>query len=459
MDATHLPTIDDALQALQRRSATPRSLAEDCYRRIHSLDPSLKAFITVVPLQDALGSQVPPDGNPHSDLIPGIPVAVKDLFDTAGIRTTVGSRFFETRVPQEDAWVVTRLREAGGILVGKTNTHEIALGVTGDNPHYGTARNPWDRSRIPGGSSSGSAIAVATGMAFAALGSDTGGSIRLPASLCGVVGLKPTLGRVSTRGVFPLSWNLDHVGPLTRSVRDAARVLQVIAGYDEADPASIRMPVGDYLQDLAMELRGQRIALGVGEHIGTSEREVQEAVAEAARVFETLGCSVREVNVDWMRGAALANRLMTQSDGAAVHADRLAREPERFGDDVRRRLEAGARTTSTEYILARRTQAEVRRTCDRLFETADLLLLPTTPMPAPVIAGYDAVERAGQLTPFTAPFNLTGLPALSVPCGFTTGGLPIGLQIVGKGWEEGRVLAAGHAFEQRTDWHTRTPDI
>ena len=174
---------------------------------------------------------------------------------------------------------------------------------------------------------------------------------------------------------------------------------------------------------------------------------------------ESLGCAVREVNVDWMRGAALANRLMTQSDGAAVHADRLAREPERFGDDVRRRLEAGARTTSTEYILARRTQAEVRRTCDRLFETADLLLLPTTPMPAPVIAGYDAVERAGQLTPFTAPFNLTGLPALSVPCGFTTGGLPIGLQIVGKGWEEGRVLAAGHAFEQRTDWHTRTPDI
>ncbi len=230
MEPTRLPTIDEALEALRRGSATPRSLAEDCYRRIESLDPALRAFITILPLQDALGLQAAPDGSPRSHLLRGIPVAVKDLFDTAGIRTTVGSRFFEARVPQQDAVVVTRLREAGGILIGKTNTHEIALGVTGDNPHYGTARNPWDRSRIPGGSSSGSAIAVATGMAFAALGTDTGGSIRLPASLCGVVGLKPTMGRVSTRGVFPLSWNLDHAGPLARCVRDAARVLQVIAG-------------------------------------------------------------------------------------------------------------------------------------------------------------------------------------------------------------------------------------
>ncbi|HET6484816.1 MAG TPA: amidase, partial [Spirochaetia bacterium] len=270
--------------------------------------------------------------------------------------------------------------------------------------------------------------------------------------------LKPTIGRVSTRGVLPLSWNLDHVGPLARCVRDAARVLRAIAGYDEADPSSVRMAVGDYLQDLAMDVRGQRIALGVGEHIGIAEREVQEAVGAAARVFESLGCSVREVNVDWMKEAALANRLMTQSDGAAVHRDRLANDPGRFGDDVRRRLEAGAATTSTEYILARRTQAEARRTCDRLFETADLLILPTTPMAAPAIVGYDAVQRAGQLTPFTAPFNLTGLPALSVPCGFTSERLPIGLQIVGKAWEEGRVLRAGHAFEQRTDWHTLGPE-
>jgi aspartyl-tRNA(Asn)/glutamyl-tRNA(Gln) amidotransferase subunit A len=386
-------------------------------------------------------------------------VAVKDLIETAGVLTTVGSRFFADNVPARDALVMTKLREAGALIVGKTNTHEIALGVTGNNPHYGTARNPWDRSRIPGGSSSGSAIAVATGMALAALGTDTGGSIRVPASLCGVVGLKPTYGRVSTRGVFPLSWNLDHVGPLTSCVKDAALMLQVISGYDPMDPASVRMPAGDYPGSLDGEVKGLRVALCVGEHIETADPEVLNAVKEAARVFESLGCVVRELAVDWMRDAALANRLMTQSDGAAVHRDRLREHPEMFGEDVRRRLEAGAKTTSTEYILARRTQTEVRRRCEELFASWDLLILPTTPVAAPAIEGYDAVERAGLLTPFTAPFNLAGLPALSLPCGFTGEGLPIGLQIVSGAGAEAMVLNAGYAFEQRTDWHRRKPGI
>ncbi len=453
METRALWTIDDALRAFRRGHASPSSLLADCLRRIERLNPDLMAFITIVK----------PDASPQTmssqGLLGGIPVALKDLLDTAGIRTTMGSRFFADHVPDHDAFVVAKLRNAGAVLLGKTNTHEIALGVTGNNPHYGTARNPWDRSRIPGGSSSGSAIAVATGMALAALGTDTGGSVRIPASLCGVVGLKPTFGRVSTRGVFPLSWNLDHVGPLTRCVKDAARILQALSGYDPADPASVDAPLGDYLRGLSRGLKGLRIALGVGEHIGTAESGVLSAVREAARVFESVGCTLRDENVDWMRDAAPANRLMTQADGATVHRDRLAEHPEMFGEDVRRRLETGAQTTSTEYVLARRTQTEVRRRCERLFGSFDLLLLPTTPVAAPAIEGHDAVEQAGLLTAFTAPFNLAGVPALSVPCGFTREGLPIGLQLASRAWDEATVLRAGYAYEQRTEWHTRSPAV
>jgi aspartyl-tRNA(Asn)/glutamyl-tRNA(Gln) amidotransferase subunit A len=296
-------------------------------------------------------------------------------------------------------------------------------------------------------------------MALAALGTDTGGSIRIPASLCGVVGFKPTHGRVSLRGVFPLSWNLDHVGPLTKCVKDAALLLQVISIYDSIDPASIKMLTGDYLGHLIDDMEGRKIALGVGEYINGADPEVVSAVCETAKVFEAMGCRVQEVNVDWMRDAALANKTMTQSDGAAIHRDRLKEHPEMFGEDIRRRLEDGAKTTSTDYILARRTQTEVRKRCELFFESYDLLLTPTTPIAAPTVEGHDAVEQAGRLTRFTAPFNLAGLPALSIPCGFTNEGLPIGLQIISRAWADAKVLNAGHAFEQKTDWHTRFPEI
>jgi aspartyl-tRNA(Asn)/glutamyl-tRNA(Gln) amidotransferase subunit A len=296
-------------------------------------------------------------------------------------------------------------------------------------------------------------------MALGALGTDTGGSIRIPASLCGVVGLKPTYGRVSLRGVFPLSWNLDHVGPLTKCVKDAALMLQVLSIYDPVDPTSIKMLTGDYLGHLVDDMEGRKIALGVGEYIDSADPEVVSAVCEAAKVFEAMGCRVQEVNVDWMRDAAIANRIMTQSDGAAVHRDRLRKHPEMFGDDIRRRLEDGAKTTSTEYILARRTQTEVRKRCEQFFEAHDLLLTPTTPIAAPTIEGHDAVEQAGRLTRFTAPFNLAGLPALSIPCGFTSESLPIGLQIVSRPWAESKVLNAGYSYEQVTSWHQNFPQI
>lgn len=450
-------TITTAIDALHRQKTTAQELAEACHRQIERLNPTLNAFITVLQPEEALRIQSPAGTGPLTKALRGIPIALKDLFDTAGICTTIGSKFFAENIPDTDAFVVSKIKESGAIIMGKTNTHEIALGVTGNNPHYGTAHNPWDTTRIPGGSSSGSAIAVATGMSLGALGTDTGGSIRIPASLCGVVGLKPTYGRVSLRGVFPLSWNLDHVGPLTRCVRDAALMLQVISIYDPVDPASMKMLTGDYIGHLVDDMQGRKIAVGVGEFIESSDPEVWEAIQGAIRVFESMGCRIQKVNVDWMREAALANKTMTQSDGAAVHRDRLKEHPDMFGEDIRRRLEDGAKTTSTEYVLARHTQAEVRKRCELFFESYDLLVTPTTPIAAPTIEGHDAVEQAGRLTRFTAPFNLAGLPALSVPCGFTKDGLPIGMQLVAAAWKDAKVLNAGYAYEQSTEWLTRRP--
>jgi aspartyl-tRNA(Asn)/glutamyl-tRNA(Gln) amidotransferase subunit A len=388
----------------------------------------------------------------------GIPLAVKDLFETAGVRTTTGALFFKDYVPVEDAIVVTRVRAAGAEIIGKTNTHEIALGVTTVNPHFGTCRNPWDTARSPGGSSGGSAVAVATGMATAALGTDTGGSIRIPASLCGVVGLKPTYGRVSLRGVFPLSWNLDHAGPLARCVKDAALLLQVIAGYDEDDPHCADVPVDDYVSHLEDGAAGLRIAVAGGPYTEACDPEVLEAVHAAAEVFGGLGATTSKVSVEYLHDAAHANGQMTVADAATYHRERLSEHPDMFGNDVRQRLEMGRDLGAAGYVMARRTQSVTRRQLEKLFRDFDLLMLPATPYAAPLIEGGDAVEFARRLTRFTAPFNLTGFPAISVPCGFTTMGLPIGLQLVAAPWCEARLLQAARAYERSVAWGSRHPD-
>jgi aspartyl-tRNA(Asn)/glutamyl-tRNA(Gln) amidotransferase subunit A len=296
-------------------------------------------------------------------------------------------------------------------------------------------------------------------MCLAALGTDTGGSIRIPASLCGVVGLKPTYGRVSVRGVVPLSWNLDHVGVLARTVRDAAILLQVLAAFDPHDPASVDTPVSDNLLKLDAGVGSLRIALAVGEYIEVSDPDMRFALDAVTQVFKDLGAQVEKVDLSWISDLALANSRMTQADAAAFHRERLGYHPDLFGADIRQRLEAGAALTSSEYSLARRVQSEGRRRFETFFTKFDLLVLPTTPIPAPEIAGTGAIEAARQLTRFTSPFNLTGLPALSIPCGSAGNGLPLGLQIVAKHWGEAQLLQAGHAFEQATEWHLHRPDV
>jgi aspartyl-tRNA(Asn)/glutamyl-tRNA(Gln) amidotransferase subunit A len=376
---------------------------------------------------------------------------LKDLFDVAGVRTTSGSTFLREYVPQDDSAAAVRLRQAGAVFLGKTNLHEIALGVTNENPHYGACRNPHDPRCITGGSSGGSAAALAAGLCLGALGSDTGGSIRIPSSLCGVVGLKPTFGRISLRGAAPLSWNLDHGGPLARSVRDAAILLQALAGYDPQDPYSADAPVEDYLAGLEAGVGGWRVALAQGEFIEAADAPVRAAVQQAAQVFARLGATVEPVVIPDLLQMAQANGLMVVSDAAALHRERLEQHPEGFGADVRERLRMGAAYSAVEYIQARRVQSLAQHWFHGFFQAYDLLLLPATPLAAPHIGAENAVERARQLTRFTAPFNLSRLPTLALPCGWVEqdgARLPLGLQLVAGAWAERKLLCAGHAWQQ-----------
>ncbi len=447
-------TISQLQKIIREKFISPVEIVDACLEQIDRREEKINAFITLraeevrAQAKEAETLQMKISAEEMPPLL-GIPLAVKDLYDTAGIRTTGGTSYLVDNIPIEDAEIIKRLKKAGMIMLGKTNTHEIALGVTTVNPHYGTTKNPHDLTRIAGGSSGGSAAALSADMVPAALGTDTGGSIRIPASLCGVVGLKPTRGLISLRGIMPLSWNLDHAGPMTRSVRDAGLMLNAMAGYDADDAYSVKRPTEDYASITEASLKHVRI--GVAEYyLDLADAEVAFAVRKSAQVFQSLGAKVESVDVAWLNEAYRANALITPADGAAYHHERMIKTPEVYGEDVLRRLRMGAEYTSTEYILACKTQAEMKWRMTQFFEKYDLLLLPTTAVIAPPIMGKDAVEQAKLLTRFTAPFNLTGVPALSIPCGGAACGLPIGLQIVGASWDEKGVLEAGCAYEGAT---------
>ncbi len=466
MELTSL-TLVEASQLLHSGQITPLELTHAFQERIARLEPLLNCFITQTP-ELALNQARQAEENLQelgdaadwraSPLL-GIPIGLKDLFETKGIRTTAGSTFFREYIPARDAKVVARLKKAGTVTLGKLNLHEIALGVTTINPHFGVCRNPWDPTRITGGSSGGSGAALAASMCLGALGSDSGGSIRIPASLCGVVGLKPTYGRVSLQGVIPLSWHTDHAGPMAKSVEDAAILFDAIAGYDPDDPASIRHQRVSTYTRLRTGLRGVRVALAADEFFSKTNSQVWDAVENSLQVFKDLGAQVVRTTFPGMLEAGQANLVMVTSDAAAYHHERLVSHPEGFGEDILRRLQSGAAHPIEDYIQARRTQTVLHRKFEQFFLHHDILIMPTTPVAAPPIEGPDALEQARLLTRYTAPFNLTGLPAISLPCGFTDQGLPIGLQIIARPWNELGVLQAAYAFEQATDWRKRSPLI
>ena len=433
---------------------SPVELTSACLERIAGIDAQVNAFITVTAdaaMEDARVAERDVVRGEASGPLAGVPIALKDLFDTTGVRTTAGSKFFSDRVPDRDAAVVQKLRAAGAVLLGKLNMHEWAFGVTNDNPHYGACHNPWALDRITGGSSGGSAAALAAGMCFGTLGSDTGGSIRIPASLCGVVGLKPTYGRVSLRGVVPLSWSLDHAGPMARRVSDVAILLDVIAGPDRADPGSVDVATDDYGARLEDGVSGWRIGIVADESLGDVEADVRALVRKAVDVLAAAGAQIETFAAPEMTDAARLNGLMTSADAAAFHRERMERAPDDFGQDVLARLRRGAGYGATDYADARHQQTILRGTFSSWFVEHggmfDAVVLPTTPCAAPRITGLDAVATAPVLTRLTAPFNFTGLPAMSIPCGVTPDGLPVGLQIVGAPWAERRVLRVGRAYE------------
>ncbi|MCD6400656.1 MAG: amidase [Anaerolineales bacterium] len=455
-------SIHEISALISKREISPVEITSACLERITSIEPKINGFITLtgdIALEQAKVAEKEILSGEHRSPLHGVPIAVKDLFETQGIRTTAGSFFLRDYIPEGDCTVVEKLRRNGTILLGKLNMHEWALGVTNENPHYGDCHNPWDTSRIPGGSSGGSAAALAGEMCFGALGSDTGGSIRIPSALCGVVGLKPTFGLVSKRGVIPLSWNLDHVGPMARCVKDVAVLLNVIAGYDSQDPYSIDLPQEDYLTGIEESIVGWRIATPIDKFFHKADTEVLNAFRGTIKVFEDLGANITEVRFPQARQISRSNGLMTMSDAAAFHKERVDNHPDMFGKDVLSRLRSGAAFTSTEYILARHTQTLGQRWFRDFFQKYDLLITPTTPIVAPFLRSTSAIERAKQLTRFTGIYNLLGLPALSLPCGFSPSGMPIGLQIIAPWWGEARILRVAYAYEQATNWHNRYPSL
>ncbi|HUG56203.1 MAG TPA: amidase [Candidatus Limnocylindrales bacterium] len=454
-------TLEEAARRVAERSVSPVDLVEACLARIEALEPVLNCFITLT-ADAALASARAAErelasGAPRSPLH-GIPIALKDLYETAGVRTTAGSPILAEHVPTGDAATVARLRESGAVLLGKTNLHEWAFGVTNDNPHFGPTANPWAPERISGGSSGGSAAALAARMCFGALGTDTGGSVRIPASLCGIVGLKPTFGRVSVRGVIPLSWTLDHAGPMARSVRDCTLLFAAIAGHEPEDPTSADVPFADPLPGIEAGVAGMRLGIARGP-LAAADPEVADAVRAAVAVLASLGAEVVEVDLPRADELAETQRVILSTDAAAFHRDHLAERPTDIGADVLARLRGGERTTGTEYAAARRRRDLIRHELVALLDRVDALLLPTTAIVAPPREGQDAVAAAARLTALTSPFNLTGLPALSVPCGFSSDGLPVGLQIAAGPWREDVALRVGRAYERATDWGARRPPL
>ncbi len=453
-------TIHQAAELIQKKEISPVDLTRAHLERIETVDPGLNAFLTVTP-ENALRrarqlEKVIQRGESSSPLL-GIPVALKDLFETRGVRTTAGSIFFKNNIPAQDCTVVQRMVAGGAVILGKLNLHEWAFGVTNQNPHYGPCNNPWDIERIPGGSSGGCGAALAGELCTGALGSDSGGSIRIPAALCGVVGLKPTYGRVSLNGVIPLSWSLDHAGPMARCVRDVALLLQALAGYDDQDPANENIPVPDYSADLARGVTGWQIGLAKDRYFSETSPEITGAVEKAAKVFERLGAKVIPIKIEGMEEAWHANGKILLSESAAYHRERLTEHPEKFGSDVLQRIKTGASFSATEYVQARQAQRVLRRQFEKLFQDFEVLLTPTTPVVAQPRAGSDALALARVLTRYTAPFNLMGLPALSLPCGLSSEALPIGLQIIAGPWREASALRAGYAYEQATAWSLMKP--
>jgi len=450
-------SLTEAADLVVARKVSPTELVTACLERIRVYNPKLNAFITItgeaaLARAKALEAQTGARGPLH-----GVPIALKDNIDTAGVRTTAASSVFDDRVPDDDAEVTRRLAAAGAIVLGKLNLHEFANGGTSATSYYGPVRNPWALDRNPGGSSGGSAAAVAAALCYGALGTDTGGSIRTPASFCSIVGLKPTYGLVSIRGIIPLVLSLDHCGPMTRTVADAALMLNVLAGYDRLDIASVEHPAEDYVKATAQPVKGLRVGVARAPFFDHLDSDVASATEAALRVVASLTRSMTDVVLPTTRDVNLGGEMY------AWHESLFTQMAGRYQIPTRRNLQSGNATKTADYIRGRWALEALRRRIDDSFRDVDVVVLPTRRhTPRTVDAALQREETDVPRNPElenTGQFNAYGIPAISVPCGFTAAGLPVGLMIAGPRFAEGRVLALARAFEQITEWHTKRPPI
>jgi aspartyl-tRNA(Asn)/glutamyl-tRNA(Gln) amidotransferase subunit A len=454
---------------IRARRLSPVEVARAYLDRIDRLDSTVRAFITVDrdgALRDASAREAEVMAGRLRGPLHGVPLAYKDLCFVGGLPTSCGTKTTEYFVDRQDATAVARLSAAGAVTLGKLNMTELALGPFGENQHHGDVQNPWKPGHVAGGSSSGSGAAVAAGLAAGALGSDTGGSIRLPAACCGVVGLKPTYGRVSRAGVMPLSWSLDHIGPMTRTVRDAAVMLAVIAGHDARDATTSRRPVPDYVA--ALERRPPTVRIGVPEnfYFDGLDDEVARAVEAALRVFETFGMKAEPLRVPDPEVMVGVSNVLVRCESAAIHARLIRERPDELQAQVRERLEPGFHITAHDYLQASRLRGRLARAfTTEVFDTVDVLVVPAIPEPPPSLATAksgspaERVARMGKFSRLTRPFNGLGVPALSVPCGLSTDGRPIAFQLVGRPFAEATLLSIADVYEQAAGWRTRRPSL
>lgn len=448
--------------AIARRDVSCVEATEAYLRRIERHEPVLRAYITVMS-DEALAQAKAADAELARGVrrgpLHGVPLALKDLIAYAGVTMTAGSRLLADHVPDRHATVTERLRSAGAVILGKLAMHEFAFGRPATDGPFPTGRNPWDVRRGPAGSSSGSAVAVAAGLCAGALGSDTGGSIRGPASMCGIVGLKPTYGLVSRSGVLPMDWSLDHVGPMTRSVWDSAAILQAIAGHDAADVSTRSGPVPDYVAGLESGVRGTRLGLLRRYYVDWTglQEDVRRPALAAFDELRRQGATIEEVDLPTLDLAPAAWAAFL-AEMWAYHAETFRARPDAYAEGTRTRLRMGALVTARDYLHAQRVRARLSREVSALLERVDALVFPGQAAPALRFEDISSRELMPPSARYTSPWNLVGLPAIVVPCGMSRDGLPVSIQIVGRAFDEPTVLRIARAYEAATDWHRRRPD-
>jgi aspartyl-tRNA(Asn)/glutamyl-tRNA(Gln) amidotransferase subunit A len=454
-------SIREAGELIRKKAISPLELTRACLERIERLNPSLNAFITVT-AEEAMAQAREAEADVRRGRwrgpLHGIPIGLKDNIDTAGVRTTLASAVFKDRVPSDDAEVVRRLKAAGAVLLGKQNLHEIAFGTTSAVSHFGPVHNPWEHDRIAGGSSGGSAAAVAAGLCFGAVGTDAGGSIRVPSACCGIVGLKPTYGLVSTRGAGDEGWwSMNHVGPICRSVADAALLLSAIAGYDPRDTTSIEAPTPDYTAALRAKVSALRLGVPRAVFYDQLDPEIDAAMRTALEVLRRLTSDVREIGLQPISDT-IAPRIVL-AENYSFHAPYFAKTPQLYHASISLNLRQGSEVTTAAYIQSRRDLDQARRSIGVAFSSVDVLVTPTMAVPPPTIEEAVRLGIELEMIRNTAPFNVYGLPTISLPCGFTRSGMPIGMQLSGPRFGEAKVLALAHAYEQGTEWHAKRPTL